>query len=66
MASERVNLGPPLLDLTWNEAIEAAARDCEREAYSLRAMGAEEDSWTWPTADRMDRQAASIRRLKRC
>lgn len=62
---KRVYLGPPLLDVTWNDAIEAAAKDCEREAYALRAMGADEDSWTWPTADRMDRQAASIRRLKR-
>lgn len=61
----RENLGQSLLDTTWNDAIEAAAKDCERGAYSLRAMGADDDAWTWKAADQLDRQAASVRRLKR-
>lgn len=58
-------MGLSLIDKTWNDAIEAAAVDCEREAYSLRAMGAEDQEWPWDCARRFDVEAARIRLLKR-
>lgn len=54
-----------LLDKTWNDAIEAAATDCEGEALALRSMNGESESWVWDAANRFHIQAARIRRLKR-
>lgn len=54
-----------ILDLEWNAAIEAAAKDCERMALTLRSANGESEAWAWPAAKVFIEEAEHIRRLKR-
>lgn len=58
-------MGLSILDKVWNDAIEAAAQDCERMALALRSADGDGDGWVWPAAERMSEEAEHIRRLKR-
>lgn len=57
----------PLLDKTWNAAIEAAAQDCEREALGHRSANSGGDGTEpgWRYADILDQAAGNIRKLAR-
>lgn len=65
MQRPNMRIGLSLLDKTWNDAIEAAAKNCEQVAHAFRSAGGDADSYTWEWAKRMDEQAANIRELKR-
>jgi hypothetical protein len=54
-----------ILDIEWNTAIEAAAKDCERMALAMRSANGESEAWVWPAADSMIEEAKHIRKLKR-
>ena len=60
-------LDKPLLDQTWNAALDAAASDCEQEALGHRSANSGGDGTEpgWKYAEILDRAAASIRGLKR-
>jgi len=54
-----------ILDREWNEAIEAAAKECDGHAKALRSMNGESEAWVWPAANSSEQLAKRVRGLKR-
>ena len=55
------------LDKEWNNAIDAAAKECSHASYAIRAAlsGAEGGEPGWEAAQMIDGVADAIRKLKR-
>lgn len=54
-----------LVDKTWNDAMETAARHCEVIIDSLYAANGDSDSWVWEAGRQIEQIAKDLRAQKR-